>query len=201
VNAVILLVSLVGADQAAPAKPAPALAHPAPAPIVVQSPSYHNGSGACCDDGGGHKLFGRLRGLFHRDGCNEGCNSNHGLFHQPNQGCCDNGGHRLFGFLHRWRHHDCDDCGGGHKLIGRFPNAFRKANDCCHDGFAGSPAPTVIHSAPGTVIQPMPAPAKPGEKLPMPKEPKKLPPDEKKTSLSPPPGGLTLEAPALRPGR
>ncbi len=185
-HTVIMLVWLASAD-APQARPAPA--HPAPAPVVA-----HGSCDNCCESGG-HKLFGRLRGLFHR-GCDDGCRdcSGHALFHRRHQDdCCNGGGHGLFGFLRRGHGDCCEE--RGHPLIGRFRNAFRKHDDCCQ--------PDCCHGAAPGVIQPHAAPGQGGEKIGPPKESKKVPEAEKKAEvISPLPRGLTLDrAPALNPNR
>lgn len=218
-NAVVLLVWLAGADGAAPAaKPTPAPVHVAPAPIYA-APAYSSSCNTCCDSGG-HSMFGKLRGLFHRS-CDDGCKpagcGNHGLFHQRHQdNCGDSGGHRLFGFLNRCGHDNCGDpcCKErvGHKLRDRFHGIFRRHDDCCQpSNCCNQAAPAVIHPQAAPAVGhphavPVITPKSAAEPLGAPK--KKLPDAPAKdvkpksaAQLSPAPATLTLESPVLVPGR
>jgi hypothetical protein len=175
VNAAFLLVTtawLAGAD------PVPPPAHPAPAPVA----SSASCDGCCNDDCGcgGHKLFGKLKGLFHRDcGCDTGCNTG-----------CDTCGHG-----HAWgggwghKSADCgcnDDCGcGGHKLFGKLKGLFHRGDCGCDTcGCDSCGANGAIAPAPAGAVAPR------AEPIPAPKEaPKKMPnaPAKKVEALTPQP--------------
>ena len=147
---------LAGADAQTPeAKPAPP---PPPAPVAA--------SGCCdsgCDSCGGHRLFGKLRGMFRRNDC---CDS------------CDSGGHG-----HRWAQRDCcdscdDGCGFCDRLKARLRGLFHR--DCCEtsccDG--GYPAKAEPIPAPKSSEPPkkMPEPAKKSVRIITPEQPPPLAP-------------------------
>jgi hypothetical protein len=134
VNAAFLLVTTT---WIAAADPAPAPAHPVPAPVAVTSSCGGDCNAGCCDsgcdEGCGHRLLGRLRGLFHRDcDCGDSCGCNSA----PCGDCGGCGGHKLFGGLH----HGCgcdtcdscgDSCGCGGGLLSRLRAKFHHG---CDDG-------------------------------------------------------------------
>lgn len=195
-NAVILLVWLAGADGAAPAaKPLPG--HAPPASVSVAPNSACND---CCDSGG-HRLLGKLRGLFHR--CDDGCKSScgpHGQFHQRHQDTsCNQGGHKLFGAFHGTRQSDCCEESWHSKLRGRLHGVFRKHDDCCPNNCGTTAVPAVIHPQPALAPAPLKQPAKPlGEKIAPPKAPEKLP----KAGLgTQPPSVFSLQPPVLNEQR
>jgi hypothetical protein len=125
-----------------------------------------NSCGAsCCDDGGGigHRLRGRLHGLFNRGHGNDCCEQVVAV------DCCDSGGHRR-GFGHRRNDCDtgCDDGCGKPGLLDRIRGMFHRDRGCCADTCCGNGA----HPAPGgTVI----VPGTPPGAEPLKEQPKKLP--------------------------
>ncbi len=183
-NAAFLLVTMAGfagadtAPQAAPKAVAPA---PVAAAPIVAGNGCGGGCGGCdtcCDDCGGHKLFGKLKGLFHRNKCDtcDSCNTcnecGHGhkfsLHHKSDCGCadtcnsCNECGHKFGGKLKGLFHHKkCDDCGCG-------------GCDSCGSAVIGAPA-----AAPARV-EPIPAPKSGTE------PPKKMPEAPKKVQINAP---------------
>ncbi len=199
-NAAFLLVTtawLAGADPAlaaAPAKPAPVpVAAPAPLmPAPIAAPAGDDGCGcdSCCEECGGHKLFGKLKGMFHRGhGCEESC------------GCdtcntCETGhGHKLWGHKSECGcEGSCgattscgcgDECGcGGHKLSGKLRGLFHHKSDCdcgCDSG-CGCGAAAAPMGAPGTIsTTPLPGGMRAPEPIAPPREAhKKMPSGETK---------------------
>lgn len=125
---------------------------------------------SCCDDAGvGHRLRGRLQGLFQRDSCCEPqC--------APANQCCESRGHRFsFSFGHR-RNNDCcepacpttcDPCCGGPNLLERIRSRFHRDRGCCEDACCGGTSTMGGGAAPSAEPlkdQPKKMPSKDGAK-------------------------------------
>jgi hypothetical protein len=174
VNAAILLVTSAWMTGQAPEVIIPVQHH---APAASACGNGCGNGGGCCDDGGGfgHRMRGRLHGLFNRGHGNDCCEQ------VVEVDCCASRGHRLFGH----RRDSCDSCDTGHGrndcgcggpgLFERFRNLFHRDRGCCEDACCDSGA----HPAPaGGVImpgEPLPGrPVPPGAE-PLKEQPKKLP--------------------------
>ncbi len=173
--AFLLMTSAMLVGQAGEKVPVPAKVAPAPAPIVASSACGSNcgNSDPCGCEGFGHRLRGRLRGLFNRDTCDTcqpaTCQTSHSHFSLfRRSGCDDCGPARVWNWQPKHTHHQtcaptCNDpcANNGLNILGRLRGIFHRRDTGCCEGGCSSPVTTT--TAPAKAGEPI---QNPGKKMP-----------------------------------